>query len=254
MLKQIPASKINYNKKILRTEENEGKITIHCSDNTRYAGDILVGSDGAYSGVRQNLYRQLDAKGLLPKSDLDNFSIGFINMVGVATPDDPAKFPVLKDERCHFSVVVGGVGGRGVSIGRIVYSFEPILHPIQLSVLTRLFICSCAHMQWGTMSVPNNQYCWSLGLSLSESEAKSQQFRNSEWGPESVDAMYKAFEDAPHPLGGTMGDIMKHTPRDRISKVFLEEKIFKTWYGDQTVLVGDGKCHDRLCGSTNSNL
>ncbi|KAF9349833.1 hypothetical protein BGX34_001572 [Mortierella sp. NVP85] len=214
MLKQIPASKISYNKKILRTEENEGKITIHCSDNTRYSGDILVGADGAYSGVRQNLYRQLDAKGVLPKSDLENFSIGFINMVGVATPDDPSKFPVLKDERCHFSVVVGGVGGRG----------------------------------WGTMSVPDNQYCWSLGLSLSESEAKSQQFRNSEWGPESVDAMYKAFEDAPHPLGGTMGDIMKYTPRDRISKVFLEEKIFKTWYGGQTVLVGDA-CHKMLPGA-----
>lgn len=66
-------------------------------------------------------------------------------------------------------------------------------------------------------------------------------FRNSEWGPESNEAMYKEFENFPAPWGGTMGEIMKDTPKDRISKVFLEEKLFKTWYDGQTVLLGDGK-------------
>jgi hypothetical protein len=36
-------------------------------------------------------------------------------MVGVADPQDPSKYPELKDEFCHFSVVVGGSGGRSVS-------------------------------------------------------------------------------------------------------------------------------------------
>ncbi|KAG0222139.1 hypothetical protein B0O80DRAFT_500784 [Mortierella sp. GBAus27b] len=214
MLKQVPPEKISHNKKVLRTEEADGKVTIFCSDNTRYTGDILVGADGAYSGVRQNLYRQLDENGLLPKSDLENFTFGFINMVAVAEPDDPSKFPQLADDQCHFSLVVGGVGGRG----------------------------------WGAMTVPDNQICWALGIQLSESEAKSQQFRNSEWGPESIDVMYKDYENLPSPWGGTMGDIMKYTPKDRISKVFLEEKIFKTWYGGQTVLIGDA-CHKMLTGA-----
>lgn len=98
------------------------------------------------------------------------------------------------------------------------------------------------------MTVPDNQICWALGIQLSDAEAKSQQFRNSEWGPESIDAMYKDYENLPAPWGGTMGEMMKCTPKDRISKVFLEEKIFKTWYGGQTVLVGDS-CHKMLTGA-----
>ncbi|KAF9924758.1 hypothetical protein BGZ65_008150, partial [Modicella reniformis] len=165
MLKQVPPHKISHNKKVLRTEEKEGKVTIFCSDNTRYSGDILVGADGAYSGVRQSLYRKLDEKGLLPKSDLENFTIGFINMVAVAEPEDPSKYPELQDDRCHFSLILGGAGGR----------------------------------TWGAMTVPDNQICWALGIQLTEAEAKSQQFRNSEWGPESIDAVYKDFENLPSP-------------------------------------------------------
>jgi hypothetical protein len=53
--------------------------------------------------------------------------------------------------------------------------------------------------------------------------------------------MLKEFEDKPCPWGGTMGELMRQTDPERISKVFLEEKIFKTWYDGRTVLVGDGK-------------
>jgi hypothetical protein len=37
-----------------------------------------------------------------------------------------------------------------------------------------------------------------------------------------------------------MGDVLSDTPKDLISKVFLEEKLFKTWYRGRTVLIGDG--------------
>ncbi|KAF9080763.1 hypothetical protein BGX27_005287, partial [Mortierella sp. AM989] len=36
-----------------------------------------------------------------------------------------------------------------------------------------------------------------------------------------------------------MGDLIANTPKDCISKVFLEEKVFQTWYHGRTVLVGD---------------
>lgn len=39
----------------------------------------------------------------------------------------------------------------------------------------------------------------------------------------------------------TMGNIIDRTPKDQISKVMLEEKIFSTWHGGRTVLLGDGK-------------
>jgi 2-polyprenyl-6-methoxyphenol hydroxylase-like FAD-dependent oxidoreductase len=115
MLGRIPPHKISHEKKIIRTEEKGNRIHIHCSDNTSYEADLLVGADGAYSGVRQSLYKRLDEQGLLPASDLERLAVASINMVGVAVPEDPAKYPELKDKFCHFSVVVGGSGGRSVS-------------------------------------------------------------------------------------------------------------------------------------------
>ncbi|KAG0231042.1 hypothetical protein BGX31_005654 [Mortierella sp. GBA43] len=205
LLSQVPPNKISLGKKVLRTREKDNKVHIFCSDNTSYEGDILIGADGAYSGVRQSLYKQMDDKGLMPSVDLENFSIGFVSMVGVAQPKDPEKYPQLKDPFSHFSVVVGEHGRN-----------------------------------YAAVSVPDNQICWGLGIQLSVSEAKDQQFRNSEWGPESNEAMIKEFKDMPCPWGGTMGDMFDDTPKHLISKVFLEEKNFKTWYHGRTVLIGDG--------------
>lgn len=94
--------------------------------------------------------------------------------------------------------------------------------------------------KWSVVSVPGNQICWGLGTNLSEADAQALLFRNSEWGPESIEAMCKEYENMPCPWGGSMGEVMRATPPERISKVFLEEKIFKTWYDSRTVLLGDG--------------
>ncbi|KAF9106586.1 hypothetical protein BGX27_009103 [Mortierella sp. AM989] len=210
---QIPPEKISLSKKVLRIEEAEDRVRIHCSDNTSYEGDILVGADGAYSGVRQSLYKRLNEQGVLPKSDLENLSIGYVSMVGVATPKDPERYPQLKDKFSHFSQVLGQ-----------------------------------DNRSWGVFSVADNQICWGLSTQLSNSEAKDQQFRNSEWSPESNEAMLKEFRELPCPWGGTMADIFDATPNDLTSKVFLEEKLFKTWYHGRTVLIGDA-CHKMLPGA-----
>ncbi|KAG0226925.1 hypothetical protein BGX31_007146 [Mortierella sp. GBA43] len=205
MIEQIPPEKISLSKRVLRIENKEDKVIIHCADNSQHEGDILVGADGAYSGVRQSLYKEMDAKGLLPKSDSEQLSIGFVSMVGVATPKNPERYPQLNDKRSYYSQVLG---------------------PDARS--------------WGVFSVPDNQVCFMLSKQLSVTEAKEQLFRNSEWGPEANDSMLKEFYDHPCPWGGKMGDIFDDTPKELISKVFLEEKLFKTWYHGRTVLIGDG--------------
>ncbi|KAK3827971.1 MAG: hypothetical protein J3Q66DRAFT_6741 [Benniella sp.] len=210
--RQIPDDRVSCGKKVLRMEEKNNKVYIHCSDNSTYEGDILVGADGAYSGVRQSLYRQLDEKGVLPKDDLKTMSVGFTCMVGVAQPKNPEKFPQLKEESNYAQVL-----GRD-------------------------------RLSWSLFSVPDNQICWGLGVQLSESEAKALQFRNSEWGPESNDAMIKEFENELCPWGGTMGDLIRDTPPELISKVFLEDKLFKTWFHGRTALIGDA-AHKMLPGS-----
>lgn len=71
-------------------------------------------------------------------------------------------------------------------------------------------------------------------------------FRNSNWGPKAVKAMCDEVRDFTVPGGKdgkvlTMGDLIDRTPKDAISKVMLEEKVFDTWSGGRAVLLGDGR-------------
>jgi len=43
------------------------------------------------------------------------------------------------------------------------------------------------------------------------------------------------------PFGLTVGELIDVTPKETISKVMLEEKLFETWHHGRTVLLGDGK-------------
>ncbi|KAG0050743.1 hypothetical protein BGZ83_004490 [Gryganskiella cystojenkinii] len=188
-------------------------------DNTYYDGDILVGADGTYSAVRQNLYRDMEKLGILPKSDSKGLTAGYTCMVGVTDPLDPERYPQLKDEFVHFATVQGGV-----------------------------------NYTWNVINTSDQRICWGLGLRFkNEEEAKRQQFANSEWGPEANTRNVKTrfcapnmFRDFPCPYGGTLGDLIDKTPEDLISKVFLEYKLFKTWFHGRTVLLGDGKFYLRI--------
>ncbi|KAG0262152.1 hypothetical protein BG011_000272 [Mortierella polycephala] len=206
MLRQIPKHKILMNKKVLKAQETDEQVVIHCSDNTIYQGDILIGADGTYSSVRQNMYKVLEEKGLLPKSDMENLTIGHTCMVGVAEPKDPSKYPQLQEEVAQLATVVGE---------------------------ERLF--------WSVSNCPDNQMCWMLFYQFkSSTESREKQFRNSEWGPEANESMIKQFYDLSCPFGGTMGELIDDTPKDLISKVFVEEKMFHTWFYGRSVLLGDG--------------
>ncbi|KAG0030885.1 hypothetical protein BGZ82_007223 [Podila clonocystis] len=80
-----------------------------------------------------------------------------------------------------------------------------------------------------------------------ESSKENDSFRNSEWGPEAAEAMCKEVRHFKIPSGKedkdlTLGDLIDLSPKELISKVMLEEKVFDTWFGGRTVLLGDA-CH-----------
>ncbi|KAG0361772.1 hypothetical protein BGZ54_008973 [Gamsiella multidivaricata] len=213
LLKQIPTHKVLMGKKVLKIDEKDNQARIHCADKTIYVGDILIGADGIHSGVRQSMFKHLNQEGLLPTSDTEDYSIGFTLVTGVATPKDPSKYPQLKDPFIHFSTILGG-----------------------------------NLRAWSANNAPDNQICWGFVTQFaSVEEARKQQFRNSEWGAETSDAYIKEFYDLPCPFGGIMGDLVDDTPHELISKVFVEEKLFDTWYYGCTVLIGDS-CHKMLPG------
>ncbi|KAG0021543.1 hypothetical protein BGZ80_002177 [Entomortierella chlamydospora] len=207
--RRVPDHKISMGKRVLRQEEHDDKVTVYCSDDTTYECSVIVGADGAYSAVRQNIYRQLDEEDKLPLSDKAPFTIGYTTMVGTASHLNPERYPELKDKRGHFRLISGNKNDSSYAV-----------------------------------TVPDNKICWALQIQASESKSEDE---NLDWGQESVETMIKEFEEFPCAYGGTMKDLFDATPKKLISKIFLEEKVFRTWYHGRSVLIGDA-CHKLLPG------
>ncbi|KAG0022627.1 hypothetical protein BGZ81_008453 [Podila clonocystis] len=67
-------------------------------------------------------------------------------------------------------------------------------------------------------------------------------FRFSDWKPAAEIEQVRNFKC---PFGGTVGDLIDKAPKERLSKVMLQEKYFSTWYHQRTILIGDA-CHKHL--------
>ncbi|KAF9320555.1 hypothetical protein BG003_005738 [Podila horticola] len=166
-------------------------------DNSTHHGDILVGADGVYSAVRQQLYKDLKEKKKLPASDNVPFPFSCVCLVGQTEVLDPEEFPDLTLPESKINAVLGSHQAYTVA----------------------QMIASKTH----------------------------DAFRNSEWGPEAAEAMYKSVRDFKIPGGKDgqdvrLGSLIDRTPKDLISKVMLEEKVFDAWFSGRTVLLGDA-CH-----------
>ncbi|KAF9095596.1 hypothetical protein BGX29_008959 [Mortierella sp. GBA35] len=215
--KQLPSHKILLGKRILGISEEDDKVTVQAADNIVYNGDIIVGADGAYSAVRQRLYERLRVDGKLPVSDQEDLPFSCTCLVGQTTPLDPEEFPVLKEPFCQFLTVLG--------------ENKPYT--------------------WVIFGTAQNTMSWMVIHHLdkvTKKEAEDQRFHkteNSEWGSHAAQAMCEETRHFPIPIGDgkqTMGNLYDRTPKELISKVMLEEKVFDTWYSGRTVLLGDA-CH-----------
>ncbi|KAF9085401.1 hypothetical protein BGX29_001962 [Mortierella sp. GBA35] len=213
LLKQIPKERIHLGKKVQSTQQGGNGVLIRCTDGSEYEGDILVGADGAYSAVRQNLYAQLKKEKKLPSSDDVPLPFSTVCLIGQTRTLTTEEFPHLGLEQCQFFSVLG--------------DSKPYA--------------------WNTLTTKQNTICWSVIQFLDEESSKeNDSFRCSEWGSEAVEAMCKEVRDFPIVSGSEkalkIGDLIDLTPKEYISKVMLEEKVFKTWHHCRTVLIGDA-CH-----------
>ncbi|KAG0347667.1 hypothetical protein BG004_007236, partial [Podila humilis] len=212
--RQVSKERIHLNKKMYKFDQDEDGVTIHCADNTSYSGDILVGADGANSIVRRQLYKSLKAERKLPASDALPMPFLCTCLVGQTIPLDPEEFPHIK---------------------------------IPLSQALSVF--GDNEYTWATYTTAQNTICWTVLMYLDKKATKPEDAtaHNAEWGPSSAQATTLAIRDFKIPGGKdgnilTLGDIIDNTPKEVISKVMLEEKVFDTWHSDRTVLMGDA-CH-----------
>jgi hypothetical protein len=63
-----------------------------------------------------------------------------------------------------------------------------------------------------------------------------------DWYPETIVEICEDVRNFKCPYGGSVMDLIEATPKGLVSKVLLEEKMYRTWYHGRIVLVGDS-CH-----------
>ncbi|KAF9920798.1 hypothetical protein FBU30_009274 [Linnemannia zychae] len=217
MLKLVPSHKIHFGKRVSNIVEANNKVTIQTSDNETFEGDILVGADGTYSTVRQSMYEQLKSIGQLPKVDQEDLPYNYASLVGQTKVLDPKEFPSILEPTCRFNVVFG--------------DSKPYT--------------------WCTFTTAPNTICWMIFHNLPKQSSKVTKEKqllsheDADWGPTAALSMCEATRDFPLPSEHegkklTLGDLYNVTPKEQISKVMLEEKIFETWHHGRIVLMGDG--------------
>ncbi|GJJ75045.1 hypothetical protein EMPS_07403 [Entomortierella parvispora] len=210
---KIPKEKIHLSKRVLTILNGDVGARVDCSDGSTFDGDIIVGADGAYSPVRQGLFKWLKQNNKLPSSDDVPMPYNCVCLVGQTEELNPEEFPEVGESVCVFNNMTS----------------------------------TTSPFTWVTFTTKQRTICWMVIEHLDGSSSKEHDsFRNSDWGPEAAGTMAQTVRHFPIPNGGksgmTLGDVFDKTSKDLMSKVVLEEKVYKTWYGGRTVLLGDA-CH-----------
>ncbi|KAF9999395.1 hypothetical protein BGZ65_005230 [Modicella reniformis] len=217
LLARIPAGKLTTGKRVIDISETQSEVTVTCMDETTYVGHLVVGADGAYSATRQIMYQKLKGRGLLPESDKVPLHFDKQCVVGMTCPLDPVKYPVLLDESCEVKVLLG----------------------------------KDQHTSMWILPLQGNRMAWCVGgpdphLISQEGEEDSSHgshaSRGRDWCPETPVEICEDVRNFKCPYGGSVMDLIEATPKGLISKVLLEEKLFRTWHNGRVVLVGDA-CH-----------
>ncbi|KAG0029857.1 hypothetical protein BGZ81_003347 [Podila clonocystis] len=213
--RQLPPESVHLGKRVFSYHQDDEKVVIRFMDGTKYYGHVIVGADGAYSVVREQLFLYLNYKDKLKTSEdtIDPFSS--VCLVGQTEVLDPNEFPSLKHEFSETATIQG------------------------LSSL-----CT-----WQTFVTKKNTICWMVNRTLTKRLCKddSDTYYPTEWGLEKPEDMCKEVRDLKVPGGKdgkvlTLGDYIDRTPTNMLAKLHWEERLYFTWYGGRTVLIGDA-CH-----------
>ncbi|KAG0002553.1 hypothetical protein BGZ80_005953 [Entomortierella chlamydospora] len=108
LLSHVPSHKLHLGKRVLSiTQRSENGVLVRTSDGSTHVCDILVGSDGAYSGVRQSLYKLMKKEGCLPNSDGEEMKVCHMSILGTSNSMDPNIVPLSKDGLSRCDAVLG---------------------------------------------------------------------------------------------------------------------------------------------------
>ncbi|KAK3831887.1 MAG: hypothetical protein J3R72DRAFT_495455 [Linnemannia gamsii] len=164
---RVPEDKVLMNKRVSEIKElpDGGGVEVVCQDDTIYIADIFVGADGAYSAIRQHMYRSMTKAGTLPASDAEDMAMPYVCMVGTTIPlADTEKHPELKSDHSQIKHVIGDHGP---------YS-------------------------WTVIPITGNRFCWSVMDVISKVMLEEKLFET--WYNDSIvligDGTFNAMQDA----------------------------------------------------------
>lgn len=102
--------RIRWGQYVLEIVSGDAGVQCRCANGYVEQGDILVGADGAHSAVRQNLYKTLKDKGLLPKCDMEGLKVTQNAIIGLTRPVDLTRFPDAGAELAEVHIISGRDG------------------------------------------------------------------------------------------------------------------------------------------------
>ncbi|KAG0231579.1 hypothetical protein B0O80DRAFT_451953 [Mortierella sp. GBAus27b] len=201
--------RIKWGQYVLEIVSGDAGVQCRCANGHVEQGDILVGADGAHSAVRQNLYKNLKEKGLLPKCDMDDLKVTQNSIIGLTRPVDLTRFPDAGAEFAEVHIISGRE--------------------------------ACPFTLW-ISPTSGNRINWSVSGPLLTNNKAEDSFMLSHFGPEEIAKTCRLISGLEIPYGGTLGDLIEITSEDCMTKMLVEERYYKTWFHGRTVLIGEA-CH-----------
>ncbi|KAG0314831.1 hypothetical protein BGZ97_008899 [Linnemannia gamsii] len=166
--------------------------------------------------------------------------------IGENDKDDKAFLRTSDNGYYEGDILIGADGAYSAVRQRLYESLKQKGQILKTDLGDLPFKCTCLVGQTDVLDVeefpqlkePICQFWSTLGEDkpFSSKAAEGERFRgmdNSEWGPIAAQSMCDDTRGFPIPGGNgtlTMGDLYDRTPKNLISKVMLEEKVFETWH------------------------
>ncbi|KAG0237082.1 hypothetical protein BGX31_003718 [Mortierella sp. GBA43] len=205
---QIPAHKIRFSKRVVSFSANKDEVTIRCGDDTSYHGEILVGADGAFSKIRELLYKQVAKKGILPRNDALALAadVAALAIASSSSPTSSSSPPPSSTSANHHghrdsfdsastsaTAVEGEVLHQGghVSLVGVTRSLDKEAFPMLKEADSRSDTVIGDHLpySWSYFTVPGDRICWSLNMHLDDNTQRPGSLTKSSSSPPASPSM-----------------------------------------------------------------